>query len=62
MLCASFFCRKGGLQDGVGVAMVGNHDVIIAATISNAEATSVISVDLAHMFDMDVQFVRHDGG
>ena len=25
------FCRRGGLQGCVGVAMVGNHDVLIAA-------------------------------
>ena len=56
------FCSKGGLQDGVEIEMVGNHDILIAATISNGLAPSVVGVELAHMHDMDVQFGGHDGG
>ena len=34
--------------------MVGNHYVLISATRPNGEALSVVGVELAHMFDMDV--------
>ena len=56
------FGHKGGFQDGVGVAMIGNHDLLIAVTRSNGEAPSVVGVELAYMFNMDVQFLGHDGG
>ena len=56
------FGHEGGLQDGVGVVMVGNHDVLIDAMRSNGEAPIVVGVELSHMFDIDVQFVRYDRG
>ena len=56
------FSYKGGLQDGVGFTMVVNHNVLIAATRSNGEAHSVVGLELAHMFDMDVKFVGEGGG
>ena len=66
ILCGNTMCvlfgREGGLQGGVEVAMVGNHDVLISATRSNWEVPSVVGVELSHMFDMDVQFVGPDGG
>ena len=42
--------------------MVGNNNVLIVATISNGEAPSVVGVELAHMFNMDVQFIVNDRG
>ena len=47
-----------GLEDGVGVAVVGNHDVLIAAAGTDGEASGVLCVQLFDGLDSDVDFVR----
>ena len=48
---------EGGLEDGVGVAVVGDHDVLIAATGADGEASGVVCVQLFDGLDLDVDFV-----
>ena len=48
---------EGGLEDCVGVAVVGDHDVLVAAAGANGEATCVVGVELLDGFHPDVDFV-----
>lgn len=52
-----FARAEGRIEDGVGVAVVGNHDVLIAAARTNREPTGVVCVEFADRFDADVNFV-----
>ena len=48
---------ESGLGDGVGVAVVGDHDVLIAAAGTDREASGVVYVQLFDGLDSDVDFV-----
>ena len=47
---AVFSCLEGLHEDGVGVAVVGNHQVLVAAAGANWEASCVICVERADGF------------
>ena len=46
-----------GVKDGVGVSMIGNHDVFFAAAGTEGGAAHVISVQFVDGFDTDLDFV-----
>jgi len=48
---------EGGLEDCVGVAVVGDHDVLVVAAGANGEATRVVGVELLDGFHPDVDFI-----
>ena len=48
---------EGGVKDGVGVSMIGNHDVIFAAAGTEGGAARVISVQFVDGFDTYLDFV-----
>ena len=45
-----------GLEDGVGIIVVGNHDVLVAAAGVDREPASVVSVELFDGLHTDVDF------
>ena len=45
-----FSCLEGLDEDGVGVAVVGHHQVLIAAAGADGEAASVVRVERADGF------------
>ena len=47
---------EGFNKDSVGVAVVGQHDVLVATARADGEAAHVICVELADGFDSDVEF------
>ena len=52
-----FFSLEGGLKDHVGIAVVCDHDVLVALAGTNREAASVVCVKSADRFYTDVDFV-----
>ena len=46
---------EGFNKDGVGVAVVGQHDVLVATARADGEAAHVVSVELADGFNPDVE-------
>ena len=48
---------EGGLEDCIGVTVVGDHNVLVAAAGANGEATCVVCVELLDGFHPDVDFV-----
>jgi hypothetical protein len=48
---------KGLDEDCVAVAVVGQHDVLVAAAGAGGKAAHVVSVELADGFDPYVEFV-----
>ena len=51
------FGFAGALQDGITIAGVSNHDVLIATAREDWGKTLIISVELADWFYVDVQFI-----
>ena len=49
---------EGFDEDGVGVAMVGNHEVLIAAAGSDWEAACVVGVESSGGLDLEVKLFR----
>ena len=47
---------EGFNKDSIGVAVVGQHDVLVATVRADGEAAHVISVELADGFNQDVEF------
>ena len=47
---------EDGLEDGVGVAVVGDHDVLITTAGSDGEQASLIGVELFDGLHTDVDF------
>ena len=47
---------EGGLEDGVGVAVLGDHDVLIVTAGTDREPTSVVGVELSNWLHADVDF------
>ena len=48
---------EGGLEDGVGVAVVRYHDVLVPTTILDGEASTIIGVQLADGIVVDMEFI-----
>ena len=40
-----FFSFEGSNKDGVGITMIGSHDVLVAAVRSKGEAASIVGVE-----------------
>ena len=40
-----FFSFEGSNKDGVGITMIGSHDVLVATARSNWKAASVVGVE-----------------
>ena len=51
-----------GIKDCVGVAMLSDHDVLVAAARSDGESAAVVREELADGFVADVNFASFDGG
>ena len=58
-IIARLKCRD---KDGVGVDVVGKHDVSVATSGADRELAHVISVDLNYWLYPDMEFLRLDGG
>ena len=58
-IIARLKCRD---KDGVGVYVVGNHDVLVATLGADGEPTHVIGVELTDWIYPDTEFLRLDGG
>ena len=56
-----FTSLEGGLEDGVGIAVVGNHDVLVAAAGADREPAGVVGVELFDGLHTDVDFARRGG-
>ena len=52
---------EGLHQDGVGVNVIRQHDVVIAAAGADGEAPHVVGEELADGFGPDVKFSGFDG-
>ena len=48
---------EGGLEDGVGVAVVRNHDVLVPTTTLDGEASTIIGVQLDDGLVEDMEFI-----
>ena len=57
-IVARLKCRD---KDGIGVDMVGEHDVSVATSGADGEATHVISVELTNWLYPDMELLRLDG-
>ena len=57
-----FAVLEGGMKDGIGVAVVGNHNVLIATAYPDGKAATVICVKLADGLYNDVHFSCFDLG
>ena len=49
-----------GMKDGVGVAMVRYHYVLVAAAGPDGESTTIVSVQPTDRLDAQVEFPCHD--
>ena len=49
---------EGARQDGIRVAVIGDHNVLVAAPGSDGETTCIIHIDSADMLDADVELRR----
>ena len=47
---AVFSCLEGIDEDGICVAVVGNHQVLVAAAGADGEASCVVCVERADVF------------
>ena len=54
---AVMFGLKGLDEDGVGVVVVGEHDVLIATARADGEVAHVVSEELADRLDPNMKFV-----
>ena len=52
---AVFSCLEGLDEDGVCVAVIGDHQVLVAAAGADGEASCVVCVELADGFQPDVE-------
>ena len=48
---------EGGLEDGIGVAVVQNHDVLVPTTRLDGEASTITGVQLADGIAEDMEFI-----
>ena len=46
-----------GVQDGIGVTVVGNHYLLVATVRANGEASSVFCVKLADWLFLNINFI-----
>ena len=53
---------EGFGEDGIGIAVIGKHDVLIAAARTDREATHVICEEFADGVRPDVHFLRRGEG
>ncbi len=53
-------CFGGARKDGVGITVVGYHDVLITTSTVNGKPTGVICVESTCVLNTDEQFVRID--
>ena len=51
---------EGDVKDNVGVSMIGNHDVLVAATGAEGGSASVVNVKFGDGFNADVDFIGTD--
>ena len=58
---AVFLCLKGLDSDAVGIAVVGDHEVLVAAAGADSEASCVVCVERADRFHSDVELSGHGG-
>lgn len=49
---------EGPNQDGIAVAVVGKHDVLVATARADGESSHIVRVEFADGFDIDMEFVR----
>ena len=54
---AIMFGLEGFDEDGIGVTVVGEHDVLVATARSNGEAAHIVSEELADRSDLNMKFV-----
>ena len=59
---AVFLCLEGLDEDGVFIAVIGHHQVLIAAAVADGEAAHVIGVEVGDGLDADNEFVCEVGG
>ena len=52
---AVFACLEGLEEDDVGVAVIGDHEVLVAAVGADREASRVVGVERADGFHPDVE-------
>jgi hypothetical protein len=48
----------GASQDGIRVAVIGDHNVLVAASGADGETTGIIRVESADLLDADVELRR----
>ena len=48
------------MKDGIGIEMIGHHDVLVAAKGAEGGAASFVSVQFVDWFDSDVDFIGID--
>ena len=53
---AVFARRERTSKNDIGVTMVGNHDILIAASGPDGETPGVVSVELADVLYTEMQF------
>ena len=53
---------EGLNQDGIAVAVVGKHDVLVATARADGESSHIVRVEFADGFDIDMEFVGWCGG
>ena len=59
---AVFACLEGLDYDGIGFAVIGNHEVLFAAARAEREAYRVVCVERADGFHPDVELSGQGGG